>query len=100
MKDNTKTYVEDSDGTKFKIINDEYTSETTRVPNDKEKEMTLKFDRKYTSDNKNISKIVFSRISILNRNYYQEVYNTVDNSVNYEEKMSTYPAILSMEINL
>lgn len=100
MKDNTKTYIEDSDGTKFKIINDEYTSETSRVPNDKEKEMTLKFDRKYTSDNKNISKIVFSRISILNRNYYQEVYNTVDNSVNYEEKMSTYPAILSMEINL
>lgn len=100
MKDNNKTYIEDSNGTKFKIMNNEYTSETTRVPNDKEKKMTLKFDRKYTSDNKNINKIVFSRISILNRNYYQEVYNTVDNSVNYEEKMSTYPAILSMEINL
>ena len=51
-------------------------------------------------NNKTINKIVFSRISVLNRNYYQEIYNDVDNTISYQEKMSTYPAVLSLEINL
>lgn len=100
MEDNVKSYIEDSDGNKFKIMNDEYTSETTRVPNDKEKIVTLKFKRKYTDSNKNITKIVFSRINVLNRKYYQEVYNSVDGTSNYKEKMSTYPALLSIEVEL
>ena len=100
MKDNTKTYIQDSSGNKFNIVNEQYTAESARVSNGKEKNISLKFDRKYMNNNKTINKIVFSRISVLNRNYYQEIYNDVDNTISYQEKMSTYPAVLSLEINL
>lgn len=98
MTTNIKTYLEDSEGNKFKIMNNEYTSETVRVQNGKEANISLKFDRKFLSSNKNIKKLVFSRIKVINRNYYKEVTNTVDNTTSYEEQMSTYPSVLDFEI--
>ena len=100
MENNIKTYIEDNDGNRFKIANDEYTSETTRVQNGKEVNISLKFDRKYSNNNKQIKKIVFSRINVLNRNYYQKVFNPEDNTTSYQEKMSTYPVVLSFELEL
>jgi hypothetical protein len=99
MTSNVKTYLEDSDGNKFKIMNTEYTSEMVKVQNEKEINISLKFDRKFVSNNKDIKKLVFSRINIVNRNYYKEVTNTTDNTTSYEQQMSTYPAVISCEIN-
>ena len=79
-------------------MNNEYTSETVRVPNGKEANISLKFDRKFLNNNKEIKKLIFSRIKVINRNYYKEVTNTIDNTINYEEQMSTYPTVLDFEI--
>ena len=98
MTSDIKTYLEDSEGNKFKIMNNEYTSETVRVPNGKEANISLKFDRKFLNNNKEIKKLIFSRIKVINRNYYKEVTNTIDNTINYEEQMSTYPTVLDFEI--
>lgn len=100
MENNIKTYIEDEDGNKFRIINDEYTAETTRVQNGKEASFSLKFDRKYSSNNKEIKKIVFSRINIINRNYYQKVFDPENKTTSYKEQMSTYPKYLSLEVEL
>lgn len=100
MEDNSKTYIQDYNEDKFKIMNEQYTAETAKVSNGKEKNISLRFNRKYTANKNKITKIVFSRISVLNRNYYQEVYDDTNNTTSYQERMSTYPAVLSLEINL
>ena len=100
MDDNIKTYLQDTDGNYFRILNTEYSSESTRVSNESEANFALKFDRGYSSTSKKISKLVFSRVNIINRMYREEVYNSDDDTISYEDKMSTYPETISIEINL
>ena len=94
------TKLQESDQRSYAKINDEVTYNGIMKKNGEEVNISLKFDRKYSNNNKQIKKIVFSRINVLNRNYYQKVFNPEDNTTTYQEKMSTYPVVLSFEVQL
>ena len=64
--------------------------------------MKLKFNRKYIKDNKEVKLIVFPKVNLTNREYYDNTvqYKDSNGNIEYEKKYSSYPNSINFSIDL
>ncbi|MBP3502118.1 MAG: hypothetical protein J6K42_01365 [Clostridia bacterium] len=102
MIGNNEIYLQDDDGNKFFIANEEYTQDDVTIKYRSESTVQLKFNKKYITGDKKIKKIIFNNIRLVNRKYYDNTISKQvdDNTIIYEDKMTTYNSNFKFEINM
>ena len=102
MIGNNEIYLQDVDGNKFFIANEEYTQDDVTIKYRSESTVQLKFNKKYITGDKKIKKIIFNNIRLVNRKYYDNTISKQvdDNTIIYEDKMTTYNSNFRFEINM
>lgn len=95
-------YIADANENKSYIISNEYTQDDVTIKYKSDSIVKLKFNRKYTSENKKIKKIVFNNVLLINRQHYDNTSTQQTDGYNttYEYKYTTYPQNISFEINV
>lgn len=101
---NSSLFIQDKNRNNINLNIDEYIEDDFKVISEQEKNMNLKFNRRY--DGKNItSNIVFDNIKIVNKLYYdssktQNIINGSSQQTLYEKKMSTYPNKIKVNVKI
>ncbi|MBO5348949.1 MAG: hypothetical protein J6A89_03915 [Clostridia bacterium] len=105
LKNDKEIFIQDTDKNNFYLSSSEYTEENLTIPYKEKCTIQLKFNKKYTKNNKDTKKIVFKNMKLINREYYDRVIsksenNKTTNNITYEKKHTTYPTEYFYEINL
>ena len=100
--DDKGIYLLDKSLNKYYLKNDEYTQNDLSINYKSSKTMKLKFNRKYIKDNKEVKLIVFPKVNLTNREYYDNTVQHKDSNGNieYEKKYSSYPNSINFSIDL
>lgn len=83
-------YVKNSKNAEFSINSSEYIDANYYVPSNSEKNVNLKFNVKYQSDNEIVG-MYFENIKIVNKEFYSAVSKDSDGKVKYEKTKTNYP---------
>ena len=100
--DDKGIYLLDKGLNKYYLKNDEYTQNDLSINYKSNKTMKLKFNRKYIKDNKEVKLIVFPKVNLTNREYYDNTvqYKDSNGNIEYEKKYTSYPNSINFSINL
>lgn len=100
--DDKGIYLLDKSSNKYYFKNDDYIQNDLLINYKSDKTIKLKFNRKYRKENEDIKSIVFPKINLTNREYYDNTvqYKDSNGNIEYEKKYTSYPNSINFSINL
>lgn len=100
--DDKGIYLSDKNSNKYYLKNDEYIQNDLLINYKSDKTIKLRFNRKYRKENETITSIVFPKINLTNREYYDNTVQNKDSNGNieYEKKYTSYPNSINFSIDL
>ena len=100
--DDKGIYLLDKSSNKYYFKNDDYIQNDLLINYKSDKTIKLKFNRKYRKENEDIKSIVFPKINLTNREYYDNTvqYKDSNGNIEYEKKYTSYPNSIIFSIDL